>query len=286
MIDRRPHEQMKELVALALAGDGRALEAVVRETKDDVYNLALRMLGRPATAEDATQEILIQVITHLGQWRAEASLRTWVWRIAVRHLLRQQKTEEEQQCSFDALEGAIAAGSGNPPLPALEEAELAVLEKELRLNCTEAMILSLDREHRIAWILGEVFELESPQAAEVLDLDAATYRKRLQRARARLGRWMHDNCGVANPKNPCHCRRQIPVAIDIGVVDPDRLLFANHSEIPDVPRKRLSVLGGDADEIMVAAQVLCSHPRYSAPERLVTALRHLIAHGGLRLFDA
>jgi RNA polymerase sigma factor (sigma-70 family) len=279
-------ERVKALVARAVAGDTAALEGVVREIQDDVYNLAVRMLGGPDEAEDATQEILIQVVTHLGQWRAEASLRTWVWRIAVHHLLRQAKTKKESFCSFDALETAIAMGEANPPLPELSEAELIVLEKELRLDCTEAMILSLDREHRVAWILGEVFGVESSVAALVLEIDAATYRKRLQRARERLGRWMHENCGVANPKNPCSCRRQIPVAMKIGVVDPERLRWASHPERPAAWRKRLRVLDGEVDEIVAAAETLCGHPSYAAPDRLVSKLKEIVRSPRLRVFDA
>jgi len=59
-------------VAHALAGDRAAIEALVRELEDDVYGLALRMLGERTAAEDATQEILLQVLTHLSQWRQEA----------------------------------------------------------------------------------------------------------------------------------------------------------------------------------------------------------------------
>jgi len=284
--DRGTREVTQALVARAIGGETAALEEIVRSIQDDVYNLTLRMLGGPEAAEDATQEILIKVVTHLAQWRAEASLRTWVWRIAVNHVLRLERTKKEELCSFEALDAAIAMGNARPPLPALSEAELAVLEKELRLDCTEAMILSLDRDHRIAWVLGEVFDLESAQAAQVLDVDAATYRKRLQRARERLGRWMNDNCGLANEKNPCSCRRQIPIAMRIGVVDPHRLRYARHPERPAAWKKKLRVVGREVDEMVAAAEVLCGHPSYAAPERLVGKLREIIGSGRMRVFDA
>ena len=62
--------------------------------------------------------------------------------------------------------------------------EREALASELRLRCTEAMILSLDRELRITYILGDVFGLSGEEAAEVLEIEPAAYRKRLSRARA------------------------------------------------------------------------------------------------------
>jgi RNA polymerase sigma factor (sigma-70 family) len=281
-----PRHTDRELVGQALGGDAAALERIVVAIQDDVYNLAIRVLGEPPAAEDATQEILTQVITHLGQWRAEAALSTWVWRIAVRHLLRQKRTAKEELCSFEALEAAIAAGSDCPPIPALPEAELTLLEKELRLDCTEAMILSLDRDSRIAWVLGEVSALDSGEAAEVLDVEAATYRKRLQRARQRLGQWMYENCGLVNSDNPCSCRRQIPVALAGKFIERDRLKFANHPERPRLDKHRLKVVANEVDDLIKATEVLCRHPRYAAPERLIEGLRRMVRARGLAMFDS
>ena len=68
-----PEPSLEVLVERAKAGDGAALEAVVRAIQDRVYNLAIRMLWHPADAEDATQEILIRVITNLGSFRGESA---------------------------------------------------------------------------------------------------------------------------------------------------------------------------------------------------------------------
>ena len=71
------------LVARAVDGDKAALEEVIRLLQDPLYRLALRMVWRPADAEDATQEILIRVVTRLASWRGEAKLLTWAYRIGV-----------------------------------------------------------------------------------------------------------------------------------------------------------------------------------------------------------
>lgn len=84
-------------VERAKDGDKVALEAVVRAIQDRVYGLAMRMLGHPADAEDATQEILIKIVTHLSDFRHESAFMTWVYRIAANSLLTIRKSRAERE---------------------------------------------------------------------------------------------------------------------------------------------------------------------------------------------
>ena len=76
--------------------DAAALEQLVLAVRDRVYRLCLRMTARPPDAEDATQEILIRVITRLSTFRGEAAFTTWVHRIAVNHLLDRRRTASNE----------------------------------------------------------------------------------------------------------------------------------------------------------------------------------------------
>jgi RNA polymerase sigma factor (sigma-70 family) len=273
----------------AKAGDRRSLEAVVGAVTDDVYRIAFRMLGLRADAEDATQEVLIQVLTHLSQFRGDSRFKTWVYRIAVRHIARAAKTKREEIASFDNIERLIAAGDANPPMLALGEAELHVLEEEVRLSCTQAMVLSLDRELRLSYIMAEVFELESEEAAVVLGIDAAAHRKRLQRARERLGAWMSKRCGLVDPSNLCRCRRQIPVANGFGVAVLESLQYAGHpagaGAGATVSAKKPLPIAEEAAHIEAAAEAL-RHPEYAAPASVLEKIRGIIDSGRFRMFDA
>lgn len=71
-----------------------------------------------------------------------------------------------------------------------------------------SMLLCLDREQRVALILGGIFNLKSSVAAEILGLAPDTFRKRLQRAKADLFQFMEDKCGLINPDNPCRCQKK------------------------------------------------------------------------------
>lgn len=88
------------------------------------------------------------------------------------------------------------------------------------------MLLCLDRDHRLTFVLGAVFELPGVDAAAICDIDPPTYRKRLSRARARIRRFMDGHCGLVNPNAACTCARRIRPAVSAGRVDPQRLLFA------------------------------------------------------------
>jgi DNA-directed RNA polymerase specialized sigma24 family protein len=91
-----------------------------------VYRLALRMTARRPDAEDATQEILIRVITRLSTFRGEAAFGTWVHRITVNHLLdRSRSGVERMELTFDRfaadlLDGLSAGPSADPDAGLLE----------------------------------------------------------------------------------------------------------------------------------------------------------------------
>ena len=86
---------IETLVEQAKAGDKHALEALILKIQDRIYGLSVRMLFYPADAEDATQEILIKVITRLDSFHGESAFTTWVYSIASNHLLSIRKKRAE-----------------------------------------------------------------------------------------------------------------------------------------------------------------------------------------------
>ena len=85
------NEELLDLVQKATSGDKKSLESIVLGIQDLVFNLSLRMLGTFHDAEDATQDILLKVITHLSSFKGESSFSTWVFSIAANHLKNYQK---------------------------------------------------------------------------------------------------------------------------------------------------------------------------------------------------
>ena len=174
------------LVERATQGDRDALESLVATIQDRVYRLALRMLYHPADAEDAAQEILIKIVTHLGTFRGESGFATWALRIAANHLLTTRKHRaERKEISFAYCESQITDPSAETDLPALSVngVEQEVLVQEVRLHCLQGLLLCLERSYRLAFILGDLFALSGEEAAEVLEITPEAFRKRLSRSR-------------------------------------------------------------------------------------------------------
>src|SRR3990172_9543311 len=82
----------QELVQLVREGSRVALEELVVRHQEWIYNLALRMVHRPEDAKDATQEVLIKLFTRLSTFDGRSSLRTWLYRIVINHLLNMKRS--------------------------------------------------------------------------------------------------------------------------------------------------------------------------------------------------
>jgi RNA polymerase sigma factor (sigma-70 family) len=83
---------LEEVVERAQAGDRAALESVIEQVEGRIYGLAIRMLWHPEDARDATQEILIRIITHLGDFQRQSTFMTCAYRVAANQLSTTQKS--------------------------------------------------------------------------------------------------------------------------------------------------------------------------------------------------
>jgi RNA polymerase sigma factor (sigma-70 family) len=207
-----------DTVQAATAGDLAALDRVLLAIQPGVFNLALRMLGRREDAADATQEILLKVVTHLGGFRGQAAFTTWVFQIARNHLLTAStRSRESPELSLDAMAERLqqgldfAATLGDPQgHDRMLTPEDKLAARQVALSCTQNMLMSLDREQRLVYVLDVVFGLPSAQAAQVLDITPEAYRQRLSRARTRLDGFTQRTCGWAHRDAACQCERQLP----------------------------------------------------------------------------
>ncbi|HET9446133.1 MAG TPA: sigma-70 family RNA polymerase sigma factor [Steroidobacteraceae bacterium] len=218
---------LEELARQAIAGDRHAVEKLVRSLQGDVYSLALRMLWNREDAQDATQELLVRVVTRLASFDFLSRLRTWVYRVAVNYLLDVKKSAvERMNLSFERLVEDVQDGLSDTGPPAHEA---SVLVEEVKIGCTLAMLQCLDRPHRLAYILGEIFDLRGPEAAAALGVDAAVLRKRLERARSAVLAFAQSYCGLASDTAACSCNGRVRAALRLGRVNPDAVTFAEHA---------------------------------------------------------
>ncbi|MEL6538858.1 MAG: RNA polymerase sigma factor [Bacteroidota bacterium] len=221
---------LEEQVRAAVAGDRKALEVVLEAVQGRIYNLALRMLWQPEDAQDATQEILIKLITHLSRFEHRSAFTTWVYRLATHELLNYRKKHARHRLSFEAFGDQLEAGISEPEAAVPSAVEEKLLLQEAKIGCSLAMLQCLDEEGRAAYLIGEVLGFQGPEAAYILDVSPEVYRKRLSRSRQRVQSFVRQHCGLVNPQNPCRCQRQIAPNVKRGNIDPQHLLFTREDE--------------------------------------------------------
>src|SRR5438128_4156954 len=149
------------------------------------------MLYYPHEAEDTTQEILIKLITKLATFQGRSSFRTWLYRIVVNHVLNQQRRDWEKRLTFTEYgRGLDKAPDLDLPDPNSVPVELGLIVEEAKIGCTSGMLLCLDREQRVTYILGEIFGVADVVGAELLEISRENFRQKLARARRDLHNFM------------------------------------------------------------------------------------------------
>ncbi|MDO8778589.1 MAG: RNA polymerase sigma factor [Burkholderiaceae bacterium] len=268
----------ERLVELALAGDAATLDTLLRRHQAWLYNVALRMLQQPQDAEEATQESLLKIVTHLSTFRGHSAFSTWAYRIAFNLILDRKRSRPEVavqgfDCYADYLAHAtdedLGTGYGSAP-------ERHLLVEEAKLSCMMGMLLCLDRRQRLVFVLGEIFEVSDTVGSQVLDISKDNFRQLLSRARQELGAFMQDRCGLVNPRNPCRCARKTRGFVRDGVVDPTQLVFARAHviRVKDISARGHKEFDGLVDDTNTA--LYRDHPFVDAPD-LVSGLRQTLA---------
>ena len=226
--------QNKELLVLidkAVAGDKDSLETVILSVQDLVFNLSLRMLGTFPDAEDASQDILLKIITHLSSFKRDSSFSTWVFSIAVNHLKNYKKHMFAKfPLSFEFYGDDIANGKTEDVPDLTQDVEKALLAEELKMSCTNVLLQCLDTESRCIFILGTMFKVDSRIAGDILGITPETYRQRLSRIRKKMADFLGEYCGEYG-RGKCHCINRVNYAIQNHRISPAQLDFTSATPI-------------------------------------------------------
>ena len=231
-MNQKTDQEIQALVEQATAGDKKALEALAAGVQDMVFNLSLRMLGTFADAEDAAQDILLKMITHLSSFRGDSAFTTWVFRIAVNHLKNYKKHMFARfPLSFEYYGDDIENGKIQDVPDLTQNVEKNLLAEELKMSCTNVMLQCLDPESRCIFILGTMFQLDSRIAGEILEMTPEAYRQRLSRVRRKMADFLGQYCGEYGGGR-CKCKDRVNYAIQNHRIHPLKLDYTTASEIP------------------------------------------------------
>lgn len=190
-----PEIHLHHLVNQAQNGNQSALSELLQGHQKRLFNTTLRMVGNYDDAAEVTQETMLKIIEHIGDFNGQASISTWMTRIAMNlsfsHL---RKRRVRQAVSLDTAGSANRSGLGGDQLTPLREQianqrepepQLRVQKDEMVAQLQSAMN-ALQDDLRAVLVLRDIDELDYQQIAEVLDIPVGTVKSRLFRARLAL----------------------------------------------------------------------------------------------------
>lgn len=268
-MNQKTNEEIQALVAKATAGDKKALETLIAGVQDLVFNLSLRMLGTFTDAEDATQDILLKMITHLSSFRGDSSFTTWVFRIAANHLKNYKKHMfAHYPLSFEYYGDDIENGKILDVPDLTQNVEKDILAEELKLSCTNVILQCLDVESRCIFILGTMFKIDSRIAGDILGITPEAYRQRLSRIRKKMADFLEQYCGEYG-RGKCKCKDRVNYAIQNHRINPLQLDYMAASEVSVQTMMDVKNAMEDIDDL---SQNFSFCKSYQSPERT----KHLI----------
>lgn len=271
-----------ELISLALNGDKASLTNLIKEHQKYIFNVALKMINNLEDAEDITQEILVKLVTNLAKYDpTKGKFRTWLYRITFNHFLNLKKQSYEKVItSFDVFFDFIE-GSAEINLTDNEEKEMQLEIEESKVACMAGMLMCLDREQRLVYIVGEVFEIDHNIASEIFETSPDNFRQKLSRTRKDLHQWMHNRCGLVNKDNPCRCPKKTKGFIANGWVNPNNLKWhSNYTQrINELTEQKVEDTLLTIDDLYT--RLYKDHP-FKIPQKSDSIIQDIINNDNLR----
>jgi RNA polymerase sigma-70 factor (ECF subfamily) len=176
------HTSDDQLLKQVARGDADAFSVLFRRRRGDVYRFALHMTGRPAVADDVTQDTFLAVMRDAGRYDAtRATAVAWLCGIARHHVLR--RFERERSVQTIDLDDELVAGERSL---AVDDSVLGELTRAQQVEAVRDAVMTLPFRYREAVVLCDLQELSYADAAAALGCALGTVRSRLHRGRALL----------------------------------------------------------------------------------------------------
>jgi RNA polymerase sigma-70 factor (ECF subfamily) len=175
------------LVKLALAGAPQAFRAIMQRHNRRLYRVARGIVGNDPDAEDVLQEAYVRAFAHLGEFRREARLSTWLTRIVINEALGRTRRRHElvELSHVERAEKGTAQILMFPTVPVSSDPEADAASAQLR-RMLERAVDELPPNFRIVFMMRDMEEMSIEETAAQLGISPATVKTRLHRARRML----------------------------------------------------------------------------------------------------
>ena len=206
--------EQTSLLARLQAGDEQALVELADAYRTKIYQLAFRYLRSREDAEEVTQDVLFKVYRKVGEFRGDAALSSWIYRItfnAAMSRLRTVKYQRAQAQDRQAAETLQDRDGGNRPVDPTradiadwsQMADEGVLRSQLRKRVFGA-ILSLPAIYRAPVMLRDIQGMSTEEASAMLKVKDQTLKSRLHRGRLILRKQLADFAGGLTMHRPIY----------------------------------------------------------------------------------
>ena len=187
------------LLARLQAGDESALRDLAEAFGSKIYQLAFRYLRNKEDAEEVTQDVLFKVYRKVGDFRGDAALSSWIYRITFNASMSRLRTAKYQRTQNDELsitanEGEEGASTRHDIPDWSDMADEHVFRSQLRQKVFNA-ILSLPAIYRAPVMLRDIQGMSTEEASEILHVKDQTLKSRLHRGRLILRKQLADFAG-------------------------------------------------------------------------------------------
>ncbi len=269
--------QLEAHVQLAQQGNLESLDKIIVEIQQQVYSLSLRFLSSSHDAEDASQEIIMRIIKNLKSFKGDSQFKTWTHRIACNTLISiKRKNKNGRVMSFEEFTENLEDGMDDNDIAEKNNPDYLRLMEEIRVGCTLAMLQCLDDDARMAYIIGEILEIEHAEGAVILEITPDSYRKRLSRARQSIVGHMSNNCGLVNENNRCRCKKQVSKCLEKGCINRNNLEHSIDSSNARSFPQALKLIRS-LDETQRSAELFRNSPAELSGQKLRDWLRATLA---------
>jgi RNA polymerase sigma-70 factor (ECF subfamily) len=179
VVDANNRDTVDALIEACRRGDPDAFRTLFEAYKDRVYSIALRYSGNPAAAMDIAQDTFVKLLSRIGDYRAEASFDSWLYRLVVNSCIDDQRRGRRMTPFLDGLIDAVCA-------PA--ESVLHTLLRTETEQHVQDVVGRLASEHRIVIVLRYTEGLSYEEIANIIGCSPGTVASRLNRAHKILER--------------------------------------------------------------------------------------------------
>ena len=203
-----------EIVAELKAGSEEAFSWLIAQYSQPVYSLVYRVLDDPSDAADTTQEVFIKVFRGIKNFHANASLKTWIYRIALHEAFNQRRwwfRHRRRETSIEPTHTGREEHGSSALTDVLVDSTKSPLDtlfnEELRA-CVEMVLSSVAEPYRTTVILRDIEELSYEEIAEVMEVSLGTVKSRLVRGRKALRKGLHRRLPAFGVSVPCGRERE------------------------------------------------------------------------------